>query len=496
MKNEPAHLRKVNAWRDQLNPLRGITIQKVAQYLEAGDRGEYADLQWLYRMVEKRDAVTRALIQRRSSALGKLNWDIKQNLEKDSSESSKALADDQARVLRATYNRIGNLNQAIEFIELAEFRGYSHLEKHFDLRGDIIKLNPVDQWFWTRQGIYGDWLYDAKANASRSQGVPIDTNRFVIYEPKAPINEIGVIAFMRKNLSQKDWDAFCEVYGIPATFIIMPPDVPAEKESEYQDMAEATIGNMRGTLPNGADVKNPDAGASNHPFPAHIKYQDEQLVLAGTSGKLTMLSEATGIGGGASDVHQDTFDEVAQSDAAKISETLQRQIDHQVLAVEFPGLPILAYFALAAEDIEDVTALVNNVVALNAAGHRMDTEELAERTGYKLTSVPVTAPTPGAPLFNRADDPADQIAADKRDALAKATADDLAPIRERLDEILAIEDQDFMLNALKNFEKELPELLLKINTDPAAAEVLFEAMDEARMNALKEADQKREAVAS
>ena len=38
---------KSNRWREYSNPLRGLNIQRLAAMLEAGERGEYADLQWL-----------------------------------------------------------------------------------------------------------------------------------------------------------------------------------------------------------------------------------------------------------------------------------------------------------------------------------------------------------------------------------------------------------------------------------------------------------------
>ncbi len=52
-------------WRAQYNPLRGLTLRKSCHMLEAGERGNYARLQWLYRFVEKRNSTLRAVVQRR-----------------------------------------------------------------------------------------------------------------------------------------------------------------------------------------------------------------------------------------------------------------------------------------------------------------------------------------------------------------------------------------------------------------------------------------------
>ena len=42
------------------------------------------------------------------------------------------------------------------------FRGFSHLEKHFGDDGLVERLEPVEQWFWVRDGMF---------NQCRSPGV-------------------------------------------------------------------------------------------------------------------------------------------------------------------------------------------------------------------------------------------------------------------------------------------------------------------------------------
>ncbi len=44
-------------WRENYNPLRGLTLAKVLALQEAGERGDYPDLQWLYRAIERSDEV-------------------------------------------------------------------------------------------------------------------------------------------------------------------------------------------------------------------------------------------------------------------------------------------------------------------------------------------------------------------------------------------------------------------------------------------------------
>jgi len=351
-------LKKMNRWRDGFNPLRGLTMMQAVALLEAGERGEYANLQWLFRAVERRNATLRAVKARRLSAVMGLDWSVEEIvIEKSPVPNSEisnlkfeipTLASRQAAVLRAAYERIDNLRETVGHLALAEFRGYAHLEFHRGEDGGVEHFEPIPQWLLFRQGLNGPWQYNAEARSgvAREDDPVLDLNDFLVREVEDPINEIAVISHLRQSLSQKDWDGFVETYGIPPLFIELPPNVPADKEALYQAQAEAVIGDSRGTMPNGATLHSVTPyGSGSTPFSEHIRYQDECIVLAGTGGKLTMLTQS-GSGTLAGGAHENTFDEIAASEALEISEVFQKQFDARVLAEKFPGAPVRAYFKL------------------------------------------------------------------------------------------------------------------------------------------------------
>ena len=68
---------KSNRWREYCNPLRGLTMQRLMSLIEAGERGEYADLQWLYHYMERSDPVIYSVLQRRRAALLDCDWDVR-----------------------------------------------------------------------------------------------------------------------------------------------------------------------------------------------------------------------------------------------------------------------------------------------------------------------------------------------------------------------------------------------------------------------------------
>ena len=274
-------------------------------------------------------------------------------------------------------------------------RGLWHgLKADIHVASGVNHLEPVPQWYWVRFGLNGLWEYNARAVAGTMRGQEIDYADFVIREVERAVNWVASRAFIRKLLSQKDWDAFIEVFGIPMIFLIGPPGLAKETQDQYIEMAEQAIGNGRGFLPNGSKVENPGSEVrGTNPFRDHLKYQDEQIVLAGTGGLLTMLTES-GSGTLAGSAHRDTFEKIADAEGKEISEILQRQLFDPFLDEKFPGQPHLVRFELAGGDPVGTTLVLAHAVKAKSAGLQIDVGQLSEKTGYKIAAAPATAGGP------------------------------------------------------------------------------------------------------
>ncbi len=493
-------------WRlINLNPLIGLSAPRLVSHFHYGERGQYADLQWLYRFIEKRDAVVRAVKRRLSNALTGLDWSIKPMPGYDENDPD---VKKQSKELKEAYDKVSNLRKALTFLALADLRGFAHLEKIYAGENagtgadpwDVTELRIVPQWHWVRDGLYGDWCYNEEALQWLSPDNPVNPEHFVIRDVDDPADEIFTICFLRKNTNEKDWDGFLETYGIPPIFIEGPPNVPKEKEGEYQSMAEKVVSDTRGYIPNGAKVHTLTGreGATN-PFSDRLKYLDEMIVIAGTSGKLTVLNEATGIGGSQGKVHQDTFNEVAAAQAAQVSEIMQEHFDRVFLQRKFPNQQPMVYFEFAPVDEEDTQAHVDNAQKLGQAGYDIDLEQLGEKSGYKLsrraapapaqnslpqkeaapaqqpdTAAKVTAPQPaGKPV---ADAPATSSSGEADPQLVQnAIAADLgvqarwlAPLNQLFSDLIAKAndgtlDDAALAAAVKQAQSSMPELLGELN---------------------------------
>src|ERR1035437_1173359 len=150
---------RLATWRQSLNPLRGLNIGRWVQMAANSEMGLKADLQWLYLFVERRDAVLKAVMERRISSIKKLDWAIK--IKKGMEKDKNALA--QQQYLEDTYNSIDNIRDAIEHLATASFRGFAHLEKVYNNDGDVISLQAVPQYHFCAKIPCRDWLYSAKS---------------------------------------------------------------------------------------------------------------------------------------------------------------------------------------------------------------------------------------------------------------------------------------------------------------------------------------------
>jgi phage gp29-like protein len=515
-------VRTYNRWRERYNPLRGLNISRAVALLEQYQRGEMADPQWVYFFIEQSDADLFAILERREAALLELNWKVSPlsgRWTKDDPRQAawdKGLAAEQTAALLEAYDGIDNLYEAISHLQLATFRGFSHLEKWRSGDGDIYHLELVDQWNVVRDLLRGQWKYNPRADsttfAALGEDMLIDPADFIIRERDRHVNRLALVKFIRQSLSEKDWDAFIEIYGLPSGVIVGPPNVPPEKEASYRESAQNIAEGGSGYLPNGSTYTANDSPRGNSPFRPRLDYLSEKLVLAGTGGLLTMLTAPTGIGKGPTDAHADAFKSLARAEARKISELFNRSIDTEFLDKQFPGKPALVYFEIAANDELDAGEVVAHAVALAGASFRVSPEQLAEKTGYEITladPAKVTVredATPGAdptepppaddpanpekpPITNRAKTDAAPVPVEQshdfrkflarmRNRMAGATAEDLKPLRAALAKALQGDDAG-LPDRLKALNRELPAMADKIITAKASSAELYEILSAA-----------------
>ncbi len=508
-------------WRDWYNPLRGQTIANAISLFDLAQAGITAELQWVYQLMERRYDMLMCCIDSTNASLTELNWYVR-TTEGDKQQGAKfdqVLADEQASALRERYNSIKNLYGALEHLAMAKYRGYAHVQISADGKW-LDTLQPLNQWNVCREGYSGDWFWNPRAVQAK-EGVidtsnKLDESCYLIVECRRCVNEMALLNYLRASMCEKDWDAYIEIYGIPNWIITMPPNIPAGKEDEYRDAAIKVAAGGGGAIPNGATASAATSPAGDAPFQTRREYLSQQICLVSTGGLLTSLSLPQGIGSGATDAHSETFKRIARSRAKGISEEFRAKIDAPILDALFHGKPHLAYFEFDARETTDVGEVLAHAETARRAGVAIDTDQLSDRTGYKLTDAPLPATVRetvddknGAPLpiteptdtlKSRADSVA-RLSSDKSDRsdtsdatskvakagtelYAKATQQGLRPLAEAIWPLLDIEDPGALAAALQAVLQQFPELSQKVLADNTNAQALQETLNAAAANGL------------
>ena len=368
-------------WRDEYNPLRGLTMSRIVAMEDAAERGDFADLHWFWHHMEQSDVTVQTAVAKRLSHIKALDWQIHvvENADAD-------LAAEQADVLRYAYDRIENLVEAAVEIAKSVFTGFSVLQKVRTGYGPMVRrLDPIPGRFWRFDKKTSRWEFNATAAPGNLKGEPVAMADILLADPGNPLFKPIARHFFAKQLALADWDVALENSANQAVFMVGPPGTTEEKEREYQALAESLTSNLRGYVPNGADVKITDLAArARLPYVERIAYADQQIVMAATGGKLSMLTES-GSGTLAGGAHGDTLMELARADAAAVSEVFQRQLDREIIRAFFPGEPIVAYFRFdVPQKAESAKDIIEAAANLAWSGYKIDKAQLEEKLGLKL----------------------------------------------------------------------------------------------------------------
>jgi len=385
------------------NPLRNLTPANAAVLLQNAMRGQWTRAQWLMYYVEQWDADVWTLVERRCAGLRQLDWTIRVDAQADK-QGLGALAEEQRQFLLACYQRIQNMRQAVEFLALAKFRGYSHLAIGED------RFEPIDQWWWVREGMYGPWYYnpEAKLTTAEALGQPVDPTDYIVREEPRSLIWLSILKFLRASHNAKWWDQFCEIASRQGTVIIGPPNLTDEQAAAFAAKALAIARGGSGVLENGSAIERPatdgTGSGGSTAWESRLRYLKEDLILAGTGGMLTALSQATGIGGSQGKEQGDVWRTLLRADAQDIAEVLQEQYDKPRLHDAFPNQPILAWFELDTTETPSADRVLEHAVTARQAGYLVSPQQLSERTGYELVPAPGTgeaASQGGADLATR-----------------------------------------------------------------------------------------------
>lgn len=409
------------AWIERTNPLSGLSVREAQAVFDAARGGDTQRLHWIFREIEAADPTLMTCVERRASALASLPWQVTARPSAD-----PALGAEQRDAAEAFLCGIGNLDEAVEHLGLAFFRGFSYAQPIWEADGTVHTVSLPDSWlFLTKDGrLYFNPACDGlSANAEE---VTAEAGLVGVRRSRA-IDYPALSVHIRAAVGERDWGRFLERIALPKPAVIMAPDATDEERAKYVTSAEAVEDGKVSAWPNGTVITDFMGGSRGQdPFSAFVRHQEETVVRLATGGTLGSIAEA-GSGTLAGGAQADVWREIVARDAAVVGAALMRGLVRPYLERRFPGRPCAVDFAL--DPARKPTALESAQLAatLRTAGWRVDRAELEAATGFALEREEAPA-QPSGPAFaaaraRDAEAPARPLADALGDAVYAAMAD-------------------------------------------------------------------------
>ena len=371
------------------NPLRGLTSKDVENILDFSETGCISRLEAIYRELEKSSIDISTIIARRKAALIGCDWEIRKRDNASKDPALNKLADEQMALLNENFARAedsGTLIEAITTLGSAIFRGIAVVEPVFSDKG-LEGFESYDAWNFCIDPVSKDVYWNPKAldlADFQSKLKKVTGTRCIVSLEENPIDGLALPVYIRANFGEEQWARLIARRGLPNCYIIAPA-LGNDRVAEFANAARKVAEGGNGALPNGSQVvtEKTDPGNSQA-FDLFLAHQQKQIILAGTGGILGSLAEATGLGSGVSDAHENTWREIVRMDAMKISNLINRKVAHLLLDAYFPGQPKLAYFNMDTATPKSATEVLDCAVKATQAGYEIDEVQLSEMTGFKI----------------------------------------------------------------------------------------------------------------
>ena len=395
------HKDSLGLMNETINPLWNIDERKAQMIYDWARSGNFAQVQYLYNEIEDKDPTLGVCVTRRTSAVAELDWRVVRSDQRLNRNADKKLIEEQIDCVETAIAKIDNMPDALEHLALSAFRGFSAIAPVHEISGDLKHFDLLDGWnlCFDRKG--QSWLWNpsatsfylptaytlASANDQKMYNAltRIPREDICVVTRKREIDWPAMQIFLRLAIGERDWGRFLETYGLPPVIITMPEFTSKEDQDAYVKAAESVFEGRSGVVPYGSNISFASESRGTNPFTEFIEHQQKLIVMMATGGTLATLSEATGIGGGASNIQQDEWKRIIRADKRIISNAVNKQICEPILRKVFPGKPILAEFQLDDTPKPTPKEMLELAQAASSAGFEMDTEELSQAIGYKLT---------------------------------------------------------------------------------------------------------------
>ena len=311
------------------HPSRNLTPARLNTILEAAENGDLIAQHELFRDMEERDGHVFAELSKRKRAVIKLSWDVlpPRNPSKEEEQATayvKELLLDMPDLEDLFFDALDGVAHGFSAIELE----WNRVGKDWTI---INAQHRPQTWFQLDRAQHTTLnLRDGTLDgaALRPFGWLLHIHKAASgYTSRSGLGRVLVWPYLFKHFSVGDLAEFLDIYGLPLRIGKYPSNA-SDTEKATLWRAVAGIGhNAAGVIPASMAIEFEEAAkGSEKPFETMIKWCETTQSKAILGSTLTSTTDATGLGSGVAEIHNEVRLDIRDSDARQIAGTLTRQL--------------------------------------------------------------------------------------------------------------------------------------------------------------------------
>ncbi|MDR1276176.1 MAG: DUF935 domain-containing protein [Candidatus Accumulibacter sp.] len=366
------------------HPTRNLTPARLNTILEAAENGDLIAQHELFRDMEERDGHVFAELSKRKRAVIKLQWDVLPP--RNPGKEEEAGAAYVKELLLDMPDLEDLLFDALDGVA----HGFAAIEFEWQRVGGnwtILRAHHRPQtWFQldreTRTRLL---LRDGSLDgaALRPFGWLMHIHKAISgYTVRSGLGRVLVWPYLFKHFSIGDLAEFLDIYGLPLRIGKYPSNA-SDTEKATLWRAVAGIGhNAAGVIPAAMAIEFQEAAkGSEKPFETMIRWCELTQSKAILGSTLTSTTDATGLGSGVAEIHNEVRLDIRDSDCKQLAGTLTRDLIYPLLAInkgwaDFRRCPRIVFDVTEGEDIETYADALPKLVAI---GMQIPTQWAYER---------------------------------------------------------------------------------------------------------------------
>ena len=415
-------------WQEPSHPATGLSITKTLAILKDSENGKLEGIAQLFEDMEERDPHLLAEIGKRRMAVTNLDdYVLKPPADATAAESSATEA------VQSMWNSLSKRENLIYQLADAIGKGLACVEIDWQLLDGLYTPSGFDlkplSWF----ELTGDnrdrvaLVIDGEAQELWPFGwVTHWHNPRSGYNSRNALYRALVLPYLLKNYSLQDWAEYNERYGMPIR-VGKYDNAATSKQKETLRRAITHVGRTAGaTIPKSMQIELLQLSKTTHTsYLEFIQYVDKLISKCILGGTLTSDNAQTG-SYSLGQVHEEIRKDIYRSDVRQIAATLNEQILHPLIALNFPQLKAGRYPRLVSNVRESA-----DMEKFSTALERLQRSGLKVKTSWVYDQLNIPQPGKGDDVL---ESDSSAVAATRRTAaLAGERSDQLDMLTAHLD---------------------------------------------------------------